>query len=80
MFVIMKNVTITLDEKVASWARVRAAEMETSVSKLVGKMLEERMREEEGYRAAMQRYFSKRNVNIKEPGTAYPPREKLHER
>lgn len=76
----MKNVTITLDEKVASWARVRAAEMETSVSKLVGEMLEEKMREEGTYRAAMQRYFSKQNVRIKDPGSTYPPREKLHER
>jgi hypothetical protein len=35
----MKNVTITLDEKVARWARIRAAEEETSLSRLVGEML-----------------------------------------
>ena len=36
----MKNVTITLDEKVARWARIRAAELNTSVSRLLGGMLE----------------------------------------
>jgi hypothetical protein len=38
----MKNVTITLDEEVARWARIRAAELETSVSRLVGQMLKEK--------------------------------------
>ena len=76
----MKNVTITLDEKVASWARIRAAEQETSVSRLVGEMLKEKMRAEESYNAAMQYYLSKAPNLIKEPGTKYPTREKLHER
>jgi hypothetical protein len=38
----MKNVTITLDEKVARWARIKAAEKDTSVSRLVGEMLREK--------------------------------------
>lgn len=76
----MKNVTITLDEKVASWARIRAAEQETSVSRLVGEMLKEKMRAEESYNTSMQYYLSKAPNLIKEPGTKYPAREKLHER
>ncbi len=76
----MKNVTITLDEKVASWARIRAAEQETSVSRLVGEMLKEKMLAEESYNAAMQYYLSKAPSLIKEPGTKYPAREKHHER
>jgi hypothetical protein len=76
----MKNITITLDEKVALWARIRAAEKETSVSRLVGEMLKEKMLEEESYSAFMQHYLSKSPVLIKEPGTRYPSREKLHER
>ena len=39
----MKNVTITLDEEVARWARIRAAERDTSLSRLVGKLLREKM-------------------------------------
>ena len=35
----MKNVTITLKEEVARWARIKAAEKNTSVSRLVGEML-----------------------------------------
>jgi hypothetical protein len=35
----MKNVTISLHEDVARWVRIRAAEGETSVSRLIGEML-----------------------------------------
>ncbi|MBN1850128.1 MAG: CopG family transcriptional regulator [Deltaproteobacteria bacterium] len=76
----MKNVTITLDEKVAAWARIRAAERETSVSRLVGEMLREKMIADETYHASMQDYISKPPSLVKEPGTKYPSREKLHER
>ena len=76
----MKNVTITLDEEVASWARIRAAEQETSVSRLVGEMLKEKMHQEETYKASMQHYLSQSPSLIKEPGTPYPRREKVHER
>ena len=49
----MKNVTITLEEDVARWARIRAAELNTSMSRLLGEMLRQMMQEEEGYHAAM---------------------------
>jgi plasmid stability protein len=49
----MKNVTITLDEDVARWARVWAARHDTSVSRISGELLQEHMRQEEGYEAAM---------------------------
>ena len=76
----MKNITITLDEKVAIWARIRAAERETSVSRLVGEMLKEKMIEEESYQASMQNYLSQAPSLLKEPGAKYPDREELHER
>ena len=76
----MKNVTITLDEKVAAWARVRAAEQETSVSRLVGEMLKEKMIEEESYQTSMQHYLSQGPCLIKERNAKYPAREKLHDR
>ena len=76
----MKNVTITLDEKVATWARIRAAERETSVSRLVGDMLKERMLEEKSYQTSMQHYLSQSPRLLKEPGAKYPGREELHER
>ena len=76
----MKNVTITLEEDVATWARIRAAERETSVSRLVGEMLKEKMIEEESYQISMQHYLSQSPSLIKTAGVRYPDREKLHER
>ena len=49
----MKNITITLDAQVARWVRIRAAELETVVSRLVDEMLKEKMREEQSYQASM---------------------------
>lgn len=46
----MKNVTITLEEEVARWARIKAAHLDTSVSRLVGEMLKEKMEQEQSYR------------------------------
>lgn len=76
----MKNMTITLDEEVARWARIRAAEKDTSVSRLVGEMLREKMRGEAAYQAAMQQYLCQRPKKLKKPGSRYPRREDLHER
>jgi hypothetical protein len=76
----MKNVTITVDEQVAEWARVWAARHNTSVSGMVGDMLAERMRQEEGYQAAMRRFLSTKPVPLGIAGERYPSREVLHER
>lgn len=76
----MKNVTITLKEEVARWARIKAAERNTSVSRLVGEMLQEMMQAEEGYGLAMEQYLSQDPHMLKPAGTSYPRREELHER
>lgn len=49
----MKNVTITVDESVLEWVRVEAAKRNSSVSRLVGEMLAEKMRHEDAYERAM---------------------------
>jgi hypothetical protein len=76
----MKNVTITLEEDVARWARIRAAETETSVSRLVGAMLRDKMREERAYEEAMRQYLTQRPVALKSRRQRYPERQSLHER
>ena len=76
----MKNVTITLDEEVARWARIRAAEQNTSVSRLVGEMLKEKMQSEEAYLLAMKQFLAKKPRVINKSGAPYPSREELHER
>jgi hypothetical protein len=76
----MKNVTITLDEEVVRWARIKAAEQDTSVSRLVGEMLREKMMNEQSYHSSMQRYLSKKPHQLSKRGTRYPTREEIHER
>ena len=49
----MKNVTVTMDDGVADWARIEAARRNTSVSRLVGEMLAEKMRHDDAYERAM---------------------------
>ena len=38
----LRNVTVTLEEDVAQWARIEAARHDTSVSRLLGALLKER--------------------------------------
>jgi uncharacterized protein DUF6364 len=76
----VKNVTITLDERTAAWARLFAARNNTSVSRLVGEMLQQRMRESHRYEEAMRRFLDKAPVKLNRPGKRYPKREELHVR
>jgi hypothetical protein len=75
----VRNLTISLDEEVARWARVAAAEQDVSVSRFVSGLLRERMKQDEAYRAAMERDLARRPRRLKAPGTRYPTRDELHE-
>jgi hypothetical protein len=79
MFVEMKNVTVVLDEEVARWARVKAAQENTSVSRLVGVILRREMQEEDAYATAMQYFLSREPTPLKRGGK-YPARESLYGR
>ena len=76
----MKNVTITLDEETAAWARVHAAEQGKSVSRLVGEMLRERMQSDRAYEEAMHRFLAWKPRPLSAPDTPYPKREELYDR
>lgn len=52
----LKNITITVSEEAARWARRKAADENTSVSKLVGRMLEDKMRQTDEYWLAYERW------------------------
>lgn len=52
---LLKNVTLTLDEEALRWARRKAAEENTSVSKLLGRMITEEMRRGDEYWKAYER-------------------------
>lgn len=79
-FCVMKNVTLSLDEDVARWARIRAAELDTSVSRLLSDQLREMMARDTSYRAAMERYLAQPPRLLHEAGQPYPSRDALHDR
>ena len=74
----LRNVTITLDEEVAHWARVKAAEENSSVSQLVGAMLRRLMQQHERFDRA-RREFRRLGSLVISDGH-YPRREDLHDR
>jgi hypothetical protein len=74
----LRNVTITLEENVASWARMEAARRDTSVSKLLAGILKERMKEKDSYDAAMRRALARKPF-LKTDGR-YLSREEVHDR
>ncbi len=76
----MKNVTITVDAETAAWARVHAAQQNVSLSRFVGGILNQHMRESREYEDAMRRYFSSKLVIRRRPGERRPTREELHDR
>ena len=76
----MKNVTITVDAETAAWARVHAAQRNVSLSRFVGGLLHQHMRESREYEEAMRRYFNNKLVIRRRPGERHPTREELHER
>ena len=76
----MRNITVALPEDVARWVRVWAARHNTSVSRLLGRLLEEKMAREDEYGRAAERFLSKRPRRLRTAPSPYPKRESLHER
>lgn len=74
----LRNVTITLEETVARWARVEAARKDISVSRLLAGILKERMREKDEYDGAMRRALARKPF-LKTDGH-YLSREEVHDR
>jgi hypothetical protein len=76
----MKNVTISLDEAVARWARVKAAEQDKSLSRFLAELLEERMRHEKDDQGWLETFRSVEPVHLREPGEKLPTRDELYDR
>jgi hypothetical protein len=74
----LRNVTVTMEEDVARWARIEAAREDTSVSRLLGDILKERMSAEHRYEKAMKRALARKPFGKSEG--AYLTREELHDR
>ena len=74
----LRNVTVTLEEDVARWARLEAARKDVSVSRLLGTLLRERMIQQDGYERAMKRALARKpflNTDGK-----YLSRDQVHDR
>jgi hypothetical protein len=76
----LRNVTVTLDEETARWARVEAARRDTSVSKLLGGLLHSEMLHEARYEAAKLAYMAQEPAIHRCEGQSLPSREELHDR
>ncbi|MEP7354108.1 MAG: DUF6364 family protein [Acidobacteriota bacterium] len=75
----LKNVTITLDQEILKAARVRAAQEGTSVSKLVGNILEREIRQKDGYLKGFEEWKKIKPVHMtRKIGTV--SRDEAHER
>lgn len=70
----MKNVTVTMEDGVAEWARLEAARRNTSVSRLVGEMLAEKMRSDDAYERALQDWLHRERSWVSN-GERYPVRD-----
>ncbi len=70
----MKNVTITVEDATLEWVRIEAAKRNTSVSRLVGEMLTEKMQFDDAY-ARAQRDWLADTSSFTSSGQTYPVRD-----
>ena len=74
----MPNLTITAGEEILRWARIRAAEKNTSVARFVGDLLKQHMETESRYEGARRRFMGRRPKRLSRG--PYPSRDELHDR
>ena len=74
----MKNVTVTMEDSVADWARMEAARRNTSVSRLIGELLAEKMRHDDAYERAMREALEFKSWGVSDGRR--PAREASHPR
>ncbi len=74
----MRNVTVSIPEELARWARIWAAEHDSSVSGLLSRLLQEKMESESRYQSSMDSFLSRSATNLSD-GASYPSRDSLYE-
>jgi len=78
---VLRNVTITLDQDLARWARRKAVEEDTSVSKLVARLLEREMRASDSYWRAYEQWKNRdRDLGGPMDASKRFTRDEAHER
>ncbi len=76
----MRNVTVSLDDETAQWARLEAARQDTSMSRLIGELLRRHMMDATEYERARRSYLKRAAAPLSSEGTAYPTRDELYTR
>jgi hypothetical protein len=77
----MKNITITLDEQTANWARAQAAAQGVSLSRYVGEVLRTQLPKAQAYERAMNSFLAREPwPPLRRPGEKLPTREELYDR
>ena len=75
----MKNITIKIEDDIAHWSKVWAAEHNTSVSRILGDLLKQMKKQKTGYTKAMQQFLDVEAQPLK-TSNHYLLRDDLHER
>lgn len=75
----VKNVTITVEDTVLEWVRIEAAKRGSSVSRLVGEMLAEKMQHDDAYARAQREWLADTST-FDSAGQPLPAREVVHGR
>jgi hypothetical protein len=73
----MRNVTITVEDATLEWVRIEAAKRNTSVSRLVGEMLTDKMQHDDAYARALREWVADTS-SFNSGGVPYPERDALH--
>jgi len=77
----MKNITITLDDQTAEWARAQATEQGLSLSRYVSDVLRKQLPKAQSYERAMNSWLSRRDAWVlREPGEKFPTRDEIYDR
>ena len=76
----MRNVTVSLDDETAHWARIEAACHDMSVSRFVGKVLRERMTSSDDFERARRSYLNRGAAPIRARDDPLPGRDEIHQR
>jgi hypothetical protein len=74
----MRNVTVSMDDKVARWVRLEAARRDMSVSRFLAELAKTQMSSEQRYRRAMASALARKP--FLKSSDRYLSREELHDR
>jgi hypothetical protein len=77
----MRNVTLTVEDELLRWARVRAAQEDKSVSRFLADLLKRERDQTAAYEEAYQRFQARRRHDqAVSDGRPYPTRDELYDR